>query len=234
MTRPDSFRQRAVRRARARRPTFLVTVAMMAGTFVLACSEEERQVVRSEPCAELMDEMAMAREIDEQIDLLDTALVVCRSADAFAAAMERHEGAVAVEPMEFVTNRCDQPPTARVGGSRICREVAPPTTTTTVPDQAAVLTYAGRTLDGRDVEITSAQTMFTEGRPATIVQIVDIGTEDGCEGVQREYDRWIPFVTSPDIGDEASVYAQHAINVLGRLGCDIPNPPTQPETIASD
>jgi len=219
-----------VRRRRTALTLATATVVVVGGGIVgTGCSEPEPQVVSAEPCVELMNEMAMAREIDEQIELLDTALVVCRSPEAFSAAMRRHEAAVAVEPMEFVTARCEEPPSVRVGGSRICRSVVTTTTSTSVPDDLDLLTYTGRTLDGRDVEITSADTLFTEGRPATIVQIVDIGTEDGCDGVQREYDRWIPFITSPDLGDEASVYAQHAINVLGRLGCDTPTPPTQPE-----
>ncbi len=208
-------------RCHALRVLTLLVVTLGIGV-AAGCAEPEPEVVQTDPCAALMDEMAIAREIDDQIVMLDTALVVCRSPELFAAAMSRHSSAIAVEPSEYVSTRCYDPPSDRVGQSRICRSVVTTTTSTTVPDDLETVTYTGRTLDGRDVEISSRDTLFAEGRPATIVQIVDIGTEDGCDGVEREYERWLAFIADPEVGDEASVYAQHSLNVLGRLGCDPP------------
>jgi hypothetical protein len=191
--------------------------------FVSACADEEPRVVSTDPCASIIESASKAREVDGQIALLDKALVVCRTADAFDRALARHAGAIGVEPAQFVSRRCGDPPSPQVELSLICRGVRTETTTTSVVDQVGDEVYAGLTLEGRTVEITSNQTLFREGRPATIVQLVDIGTEDGCPGVELEYRRWMILVDDPDAGDEASVYAQHALNVLRALGCPAPN-----------
>ncbi len=100
----------------------------------------------------------------------------------------------------------------------MCTDVASPTSTTIAG--APEIEYVGQTLDGREVTIDPGDTEFVDGKPAAIVEIVDIAAEDGCEGVEHERDRWLAKSTDPLVGDEASVYAQHAENVLAFMGCE--------------
>ena len=39
-------------------------------------------------------------------------------------------------------------------------------------------------MDGREVTIDPGDTEFVDGKPAAIVEIVDIAAEDGCAGVE--------------------------------------------------
>ena len=102
--------------------------------------------------------------------------------------------------------------------SSVCTDVASPTSTTIagVPE----IEYVGQTMDGREVTIDPGDTEFVDGKPAAIVAIVDIAAEDGCEGVEAERVRWLAQSTDPIVGDEASVYARHAENVLAFMGCE--------------
>jgi hypothetical protein len=209
---------------------------MLAATIAGCDLLEENSIdaPTSNSCAGLIDRAADAVEIEDQIDLLDTALVVCRSVAAFDQQLARYPGVIGYDAATFITSRCD---TARVeeteslqvaddldavASSTICAEVAVPTTTTTVPAPPEV-TYLGQTLDGRQVVIRpSGLTPFVDGKPTPVVQIVDIASEDGCAGVQAEFDRWNAQVEDASIGEEASVYAQHAKNVLKLYGCELP------------
>ena len=75
-------------------------------------------------------------------------------------------------------------------------------------------------MDGREVTIDLGDTDFVDGKPSAIVAIVDIAAEDGCPGVEAERDRWLAQTNDPLVGDEASVYARHAENVLAFIGCE--------------
>lgn len=204
--------------------TALAAIASLVITSAgAACTAPEPTVAPREPCRSIVDEAAVAMELDQQVALLDDALVVCRDVAALDRALAAHPGAVAVDGATFAARRCTDPPDDRVLSSTICRTVAPPTTTTLPPESPGSGVYVGITLDGREVEILASDTLFTQGRPVPIVQIVDIGTEDGCEGVEAEYERWLAGVPNPVFGDFASVYAQHALNVLSTLGCPPPD-----------
>jgi hypothetical protein len=197
-------------------------VAVLAGALglaAIACTEDEAQVTPSEPCSAAMARAANATEVDEQIALLDKALVVCRSLNAFDEQMSRFPNIVGFDPLTFVEKRCTTVDDGDVSRSRICATYV--TTTTTVAPELPDVVYVGLTLDGREVEIRpSPEIPFTEGRPAVVVQIVDIATEDGCDGPEAEFDRWRQRTDDPDIGDAASVFAQHALNVMTFMGCD--------------
>lgn len=205
---------------RARRR--ILAIAVVLAPLIAACTEPEVEVAPSEPCRSVVDDVATAVEISEQVALLDTALVVCRSVEQLDRALAAHPGVIAVDASTFADRRCSDAPDARIAGSTICRSVVTTTTTEPVSDEPTLGVYVGRTLDGRDVEILASDTLFTQGRPAAIVQIVDIGTEDGCEGVAEEFRRWSELVDDPEFGDEASVYARHALNVSSNLGCPTP------------
>jgi hypothetical protein len=104
------------------------------------------------------------------------------------------------------------------------------TATTAVPTtQPSEIVYVGSTLDGRTVELRpDADTVFIGDTPQVVQQTVDIAVESGCVGVLAQRDHWAALVADPDIGDEASVYAQHAQNVANYIGCDSPPIPTAP------
>jgi hypothetical protein len=201
-----------------RRPA-LVVFACVIGLVATGCADDEDQVTPSEPCSAAMARAASATEVDEQIALLDTALVVCRSVSAFDAQMSRYPNIVGFDVMTFVERRCTSVDDEDVSGSTICSSFA--TTTTTISPALPDVVYVGQTLDGREVEIRpSAEIPFTEGRPAVVVQIVDIATEDGCDGPEAEFERWRLRTDDPDIGEAASVFAQHALNVMAFMGCE--------------
>jgi hypothetical protein len=140
-----------------------------------------------------------------------------------------HPGAIAVTPATFIQRRCENPPNVTVARSLICQSVTP--TVVSVPGDSDLQVYIGRTLDGRSVELRSDQVRFTDGRPAGIVEVVEVSTRQGCEGLAALYAQWIPMVNLEDRGDELSVYAQHTVNLMQSLGCDPPRDPSQSDEV---
>jgi hypothetical protein len=200
---------------------------------VAACAQEQRGMIRVDPCRDSLDRAAVAREVNQQIALLDAALVICRDVSTFAEGLRLHPGAIAVAPTTFVQRRCENPPNQTVARSSICQAVVPPTEST--PSDNSVQVYVGRTLDGQTVELRSDRIRFTEGRPWGIVEIVEISTRQGCAGLAGLYAQWIPLLELEDRGDESSVYAQHTLNVMQSLGCESPAVQDAPDTeIAED
>jgi hypothetical protein len=187
---------------------------------ISACSAAPAVTVRADPCRDALDRAALAREVSQQITLLDSALVICRDVDAFADGLRLHQGAIAVAPATFIQRRCENPPDQRVGLSSICQTVAPPSSD--LPSADGIQVYIGRTLDGRSVELRSDQVRFTDGRPSGIIEVVEVSTREGCGGLSALYAQWIPLVSLEDRGDELSVYAQHTLNVMRSLGCEAP------------
>jgi hypothetical protein len=173
-----------------------------------------------------MAEASMAVEVDEQIGLLDTALVACRSYAAFTGELARYPGIIGYDAATFVSLRCARVDDELVRTSPTCATVIAPASTlppTTLPE----LVFVGDTLDGRQVEIRPSATIQFDGLvPAVVQQTVDIAIESGCEGVIEQRDLWASRVGDPLYGDEASVYAQHAQNVADYIQCDSPPIPT--------
>jgi hypothetical protein len=194
-----------------------LAVTGLLGT--VACTPDEPTAAPAgDACRNLVDEAAGEAEIADQILLLDQALVVCRSFERIDAALQRHPSLLGFDTATFVTNRCLDAPDEDIARSTICTSAVATTLApvVTAPEQV----YVGTTLDGRRVEIRPRpDAPFVSGNPAAIVTIVDIAQEDGCAGVIAERDRWASLVNDPVLGDEASVYAQHAINVLAFLDC---------------
>ena len=184
-----------------------------------ACGSDAEQQSGANTCVGTMERASRAAEISDQIALLDSALLSCRSFTAYEAQLDRYPGIVGYDALTYVTTRCAALATDEVvSASSVCADVASPTSTTIAG--APEVEYVGQTLDGREVTIDPGDTEFVDGKPAAIVEIVDIAAEDGCEGVEHERDRWLANSTDPLVGDEASVYAQHAENVLAFMGCE--------------
>lgn len=211
------------------RPVLLVSQVIAIAALLSGCAQEQQAVMRADPCRDALDRAAVAREIPQQIALLDSALVICRDVDAFSEGLRLHPGAIAVTPATFIQRRCEDPPDATVARSLICQSVVPPVDT--APGDNAVKVYVGRTLDGRSVELRSDQVRFTDGRPAGIVEVVNVSTRQGCEGLAALYAQWIPMVGLEDRGDELSVYAQHTVNLMQSLGCDPPRDSDQDDEL---
>jgi hypothetical protein len=94
-------------------------------------------------------------------------------------------------------------------------------TATAVDDGADALSFIGRNLNGDEVTIVpDADTPFIDGRPEAIVVMVDTAFADGCSGLADEVGYWSALIDDPGIGPEASVYAQHALDLSNFIGCD--------------
>ena len=203
--------------------SFAVRVALLAGTLVaLAGCDQARPSDDAAPtgCATSMAAASRAVEVDEQVKLLDTALVTCRSYQSFSDEMALYPGIIGYDVATFVTLRCTRVTDELVRDSPTCAAVIAPVTTPP-PVTVAELVFVGDTLDGRRIEIRpSADTPFVGDVPAVVQQTVDIAIESGCEGVIAQRDLWAARANDPQYGDEASVYAQHAQNVADYIKCD--------------
>ena len=220
--------------------TAVIAVGLLAG-----CAADSAEPVTADPCARRITEAAAAIDIDDQVRVLDEAMYVCRTLDEFTAGVADHPGLMAVEPVVFLARRCVRSEIAAVRESPICdteavnaliapATVGPPGTVPADVAAAAEPVYLGETLDGRTVEIVpDADTPFVDGRPQVIVRMVDLAFSDGCDGLLDEREYWSGRAGDPDIGDEASVYARHAISLMEFIDCDMaadePVPDTTPE-----
>jgi hypothetical protein len=170
-------------------------------------------------CATVVADAADSIEPAEQLDLLDTALLTCRSFTEFRAEMGRHPGIIGYDTATFVELRCTRIDDEATRTSPTCTAIVVPTTTapsTTVPS----IVFVGDTLDGRQIEITPADGVeFVGDVPTVVQQTVDIAFESGCEGVIAQRDLWISRIDDTPAGDIASLYAQHAQNVANFIGC---------------
>lgn len=170
-------------------------------------------------CAAIVAEASLAREVDDQVTLLDSAIVACSSYVALTTELDRYPGITGYSTETFVSLRCINAVDDSVRRAATCTAFAVPTTTMSTPTEVE-LVFVGEALDGRTVEIRpDGNTQFVGDVPAVIQQTVDIAFESGCEGVTAQRDLWAAQVADPTIGDQASVYAKHAENVLIYIGC---------------
>ncbi len=177
-------------------------------------------------CAATVADASQAAETDEQVRLLDAALVTCRSYRSFTDELARYPGIIGYDAATFVSLRCARVTDEAVRTSPTCATVIAPATTPP-PTTLVEVVFVGDTLDGRQVEIRPSATIEFVGEvPAVVQQTVDIALESGCEGVIEQRDLWVSRVDDPLFGDEASVYAQHAQNVALYIQCDVPPIPT--------
>jgi hypothetical protein len=184
-----------------------------------ACDADPEEASGGDPCVTTMQRASRAAEISDQIEFLDSALLSCRSFTAYDAQLGRYPGIIAYDGLAYVTARCEALADDEVvSASSVCTDVYSPTSDTVggVPE----VEYVGQTMDGREVTIGPDDTEFVDGKPTAIVAIVDIAAEDGCAGVEDERARWLAQVDDPIVGDQASVYARHAENVLAFIACE--------------
>ncbi|MEQ8439458.1 MAG: hypothetical protein RIB65_18355 [Ilumatobacter fluminis] len=202
------------------RPLALVALLLLAP--LAACTPDD-ETDASTGCAERVRVASRAIEPDDQVRLLDDALLACNSYEGFRAQVGQYPGIIGYDLDTFLELRCVNATDERVGATAACRAVvAPPTTP---PEDTEVeLVFVGDTIDGRRVEIRPSSDVPFEGDiPEVVQQTVDIAVESGCLGVLRQRNIWLDRVDDSDLGDIASVFAQHAQNVAVYIGCE-PDP----------
>lgn len=197
----------------------------MAGA--TACTPPREETAPPTGCEALVRDASQAVEPDDQVALLDTALIACATYSTFANQVQRYPGIIGYDLDTYLLLRCQNADDRRVRNSPACSDLVAPETTPP-PVTAPQLVFVGETLDGRTVEIRPSNLVeFAGDIPAVVQQTVDIAVESGCAGVLEQRDLWASRVDDPLLGDEASVFAQHAQNVAIYIQCD-PSPVTTP------
>lgn len=219
------------RPARRSPPARLVATAgglALLGALV-ACEAPSEEEATIGGCAAAVEDASRAVEVDEQVRLLDRAMIACRSYEAFTAELERYPSIIGYDVATFVAVRCERVDDDEVRNAPTCERVIAPATTLPTGTIAPIV-FVGATLDGRQIELRPEDGIEFDGDvPAVVQQTVDIALEAGCDGVIAQRDLWVAQVTPPT-GDEAadrasdlaSVYAQHAQNVADYIRCDAP------------
>lgn len=198
----------------------IVVAGLMTAFATGSCASEPGTSAPSDPCRSTIDEAGEEAEISRQIELLDRALLICPSVETFAVHVQRHPTLLGWDVATYLGNRCSTVDDEAVRRSRICTADVV-TTTTLPPTDVPDIVYVGTALDGREVEIRPrAGRPFDEGVPGVIARMADVAIREGCDGVRAVYDEWVVRVDDTLIGDEASVYAQHALDVLAFIQCD--------------
>lgn len=200
---------------------------------VVACTPDDEAADGPTGCSASVEAAAASIEPDQQVALLDTALVTCASYATFRREVGEYPGIIGYDFDTYLRLRCERTDDERLRQTPACDvAVGPPTTppVVTVPE----LVFVGETLDGRQVEITPSNLVEFEGDvPAVVQQTVDIAVESGCDGVIEQRDLWASRANDPTIGDYASVYAQHAQNVAIYIQCETPPiPGSEPDADA--
>jgi predicted small secreted protein len=203
----------------------VVAVVAVAAMALAACNPPGDETATG--CAATVKDAALESEPSDQIRLLDRAMVICGSYDAFTTELRRYSGSIGYDPVTYTARRCENVDDDAVRTGPTCSVVIVPTTTAP-PTTLVELLFVGDTVDGRPIEIRpGAGIEFVGEVPAIIQQTVDIALESGCEGVIAQRDLWFEQIENSSQGDVASVYAQHAQNVADFIGCD--SDPISPE-----
>jgi hypothetical protein len=195
-------------------PVVVVAFVSIAG----GCTPDDDEAATT-GCASTVRDASLAVEVDDQLRLLDQALVRCRSLQELTGEMGRYPGITGYDVATFVQLRCAKVSDESVRSSPACASVS--ATTSIAAVAPAEVVFVGDTLDGRRIEIRpDADTPFVGQVPQSVQQTVDIAVEAGCAGVLAQRDMWASRIDDPVTGDEASVYAHHAQNVANYIGCE--------------
>ena len=197
-----------------------LTLTIATAIAGLAACDPGSEGDASTGCAATVEDASAESEPSDQVRLLDTALVVCGSYDAFMTELSRYSGSIGYDPVTYVDRRCNTVDDEDVRGGPTCAAIIVPPTTVP-PTTIVALVFVGDTVDGRPIEIRPGPGVEFDGEvPAVIQQTVDIALESGCEGVIEQRDLWVARIDDTPEGDIASVYAQHAQNVANFIECD--------------
>ncbi len=202
------------------RPSPIITASLVAlSVLALTACDPPGGGESATGCATTVAVASAESEPADQVRLLDQAMIICGSYDAFTAELRRHAGSIGYDPVTYVARRCGNVEDEAVRSGPTCSAVIVPATT--APTTTVVeLVFVGDTVDGRPIEIRPGSGIDFVGEvPAVIQQTVDIALEAGCDGVIGQRDLWVTRIDGTPEGDIASVYAQHAQNVANFIGC---------------
>ena len=212
--------------------TLALSAAAIALSLLAGCTRPGEEAAPPTGCAALVREASLTVEPDDQVDALDTALIACATYPAFSLEVNRYPGIIGYDVDTYLSLRCQRADDERVRSTPACGGIIGPATTPP-PVTAPELVFVGLTLDGRQVEIRPSNLIEFEGDvPAVVQQTVDIAVESGCPGVLAQFDLWVARVDDPVTGDEASVFAQHALNVAAYIQCELPTPDATGTTLS--
>ena len=84
------------------------TRLVLAGLVLVgaACGSDPEEESGANPCVTTMESASRAAEISDQIALLDSALLSCRSFTAYEAQLDRYPGIIGLDALTYVTARC--------------------------------------------------------------------------------------------------------------------------------
>ncbi len=203
----------------------ILTPALAA---IVSCSAPVAEPTETDPCSRRVGIAAAAIDIDDQVGLLDEAISICSDLESFALALDSHPGTIGVEPVVFAARRCSRSNLTSIRAAPICQDPAvalligggSSDSESTLNPAGEGLAYTGTNLADAQVTILpDADTPFEGERPVAIVRMVDLAFSDGCAGLEAEFDYWSTLVDDPGIGEEASVYARHALDLQAFIGC---------------
>jgi hypothetical protein len=199
------------------------SIALLGAAALLAigaaCAPDDEATTGPDTCRSLVERAASTADIADTVKLLEDAMLECGTIGRLDRELERFPSIVAAETIDFVSRRCTVSNDVTIASSDICAETAEAPDSPTAASTTTIPAYVGRTLDGRDITIRPGpDTPFVGDTPQPVIQIVDVAAEDGCEAVEELRDWWTAQSEGSG-GDAASVYAQHANNVLDFLGC---------------
>lgn len=201
----------------------ILVTAVAAVAWSTSCTRSGETLAAS-PCAQAVASAADAIDLDDQKERLDLALLQCRSVADLSNEINRHPGLLGHSVASYVESRCGRIDDEAILAGPVC-STSVTTVTVTVADPPTGPVFVGDTLDGRPIEIRPGpDTLFVGDIPQVVQQTVDIAAESGCPGILQQRDRWFALIDDPAIGDEASVYTQHAENVAEYLGCQLAPP----------
>jgi len=199
-------------------PFAITSLAAISVLALVACDPADEDAATG--CASIVADAAAESEPSDQVRLLDRALIICGSYDAFTAALGRYPSSIGYDAATYAQRRCDTVDDEIVRSGPTCSAVIVPATTAP-PTTVVELLFVGDTVDGRPIEIRPGNGLeFIGDVPAVIQQTVDIALESGCDGVIAQRDLWVARIDDSPDGDIASVYAQHAQNVANFIECD--------------
>lgn len=87
--------------------------------------EQRAEGAYSQECGQLLADAAAVAETEDTVEDTDAAIVACGSVAEFSAAAEDHPDALdGVDPVTWLTNRCQHAEGPDVADSDICQELA--------------------------------------------------------------------------------------------------------------
>lgn len=200
-----------------------VAIATFSAGVLSGCKAENPSAAVVDPCLRRVDAAALAIDVDDTTEFLDSAMGICDTLSAFEAAFARHPGVLGFSTLEVVARRCLNSTDIRATTASMC-EQAPVIALTGLPSYTAAHetdTYTGVALDGRAVELgANSGVEFIRGIPVDLVEAANLAAQKDCGALAEMSRRWRAEAELND-SESASVLA-HATEVIAdHIECGI-------------